>query len=434
MDILKIKEDFESLLVHSQDYPFNVDSANLIKQWLKAKDKFIKMFHGNTFIRSQERIKVSISEKQKTQKFNEFLNILDSHEVLTDEFREFLENNQEGFFSNRVLSPFPERNIVAGMKLSKSFKRFLNNKIVRWAQDQASCIMQEDKIEGYLYLSVDPKDFMTLSENNENWSSCQSLDGDFRTGNISYMVDDVTLIAYLASEQEESLKCCPPDVKCFSKKWRMLIHSDGENQIYYSRQYPYDCNDLLLATYEMLSSIFKVDFESPYQYGFRTFRKPDDTLELLTNNCITIDGGRVFDTFDIVDTSEYLGFSDLISSSKYSPVISFNNRKLREYRNCYGYLRKPYQSEFEAVRGLAAIKIGKNAICPCCGKEELFLVDSFLCESCIKKFNAERDFFVSCDCCNRRIYPSDEYFYQDDDTLLCKRCNDALLEDDKGEW
>ena len=66
MDILKIKEDFESLLVHSQDYPFNVDSANLIKQWLKAKDKFIKMFHGNTFIRSQERIKVSISEKQKT--------------------------------------------------------------------------------------------------------------------------------------------------------------------------------------------------------------------------------------------------------------------------------------------------------------------------------------------------------------------------------
>ena len=68
----------------------------------------------------------------------------------------------------------------------------------------------ENKIEGYLYLSVDPRDFLTLSENDSNWYSCQSLDGDYRSGDLSYMVDGTTIVAYLANEVESTKsKDCP---------------------------------------------------------------------------------------------------------------------------------------------------------------------------------------------------------------------------------
>lgn len=98
-----------------------------------------------------------------------------------------MRDNKGGFFDNRVLLPYPSFNIPLGSKLSKSFKRFINSQeIVRWAQDTASRYMQENKIEGYLYLSIHPLDFLTISENNENWWSCQSLDGDYRSGNLSY--------------------------------------------------------------------------------------------------------------------------------------------------------------------------------------------------------------------------------------------------------
>ena len=136
MDVLKIKDDFESIVVYSQDYPFELDSANLIKQWLNSKEKFIKMFHGNTLIRSKERIRVSIGEKQKKEKFNRFLDVLKQRGVLTEDFNNFLLSNEEGFFTNKVLVPFPEKNIPSGAKLSKTFKKFIGNaRVVRWAQD-----------------------------------------------------------------------------------------------------------------------------------------------------------------------------------------------------------------------------------------------------------------------------------------------------------
>ena len=114
--------------------------------------------------------------------------------------------------------------IPRGMKIVKSFKYFEKDEdTLADIQSAASMIIQEDKIEGKLCMSVHPLDFLSLSENTYNWRSCHALDGDYRAGNLSYMVDSSTVICYLKSDRDERLPNFPPEVKWNSKKWRVLL-------------------------------------------------------------------------------------------------------------------------------------------------------------------------------------------------------------------
>ena len=42
-------------------------------------------------------------------------------------------------------------------------------------------------MEGYLYLSIHPLDYLSISETNHGWRSCHALDGEYRNGNLSYL-------------------------------------------------------------------------------------------------------------------------------------------------------------------------------------------------------------------------------------------------------
>lgn len=429
VDIKQIKEDVESILIYSQDYPFELDATNLMRQWFINKKAFIELFDGETIIRSAHPIKIQLSDDQRRRRFNEFISTLDDNGVLTADFESFLRNNEQGFFDNKVLESCPSFRIPSGAKLSKTFKKFLPNaETIRWAQDTASRFIQENKIEGYLYLSVDPRDFLTLSENNERWWSCQTLDGDYRAGNLSYMVDRTTVVAYLANDKQEHLKCLPNDKTWNSKKWRMLIHTDRQDNIYYNKQYPYESHELLDEVHSMFSKLFNINFDAPTDYGFKTIQG-QWTKGMLIYNQLNA-GGRTFDTRDIVDSSEYLGYCDLISSNSYAPVVSVNAEKLLEYRETYSVEHRPYQEEEEQFKEMFAIKVGTAVICPCCGEETLKRDNSFLCASCIAEKEADEDFYITCDSCCHKIYDEDEIFYIDD-RPYCKECYMAILKEDK---
>lgn len=84
-------------------------------------------------------------------------------------------------------------------------------------------LIQEDKVTGILCLSIHPLDYLSLSENTYNWRSCHALDGEYRAGNLSYMMDNTTVVCYLKGEDEAELPHFPAEVKWNSKKWRMLL-------------------------------------------------------------------------------------------------------------------------------------------------------------------------------------------------------------------
>ncbi len=395
-----------------------------MEQWEEAKAPFIKLFGGKTYIRSAKPIKVTLSSEQRSRRFNEFISTLDSYGVLDEDFETFLRVNTDGFFENKVVLPYPSHHIPQGAKILKSFKKFLSNQTtIRWAQDTASRFIQENKIEGYLYLSVDPRDYLTLSENDSNWYSCQSLDGDYRAGDLSYMVDNTTLVAYLSSGKKH-FNCLPQDTEWFDKKWRMLVHTNQDTCVYYNRQYPYSSDDLLEATNRMMRKLLSIDLTAPTDYGFKTVMGQFGKNRVMTYNQINA-GGRTYDMRDIVDTNDYLGYCDLVSSSTYAPIVAVNFDMLADYANmvCFSNDKQEEDKVFKKIFG---IKVGEKVICPVCGEEYLNREDKLLCDDCIAENDADADFFLTCRSCYRRIY--DEVYFENAEPF-CECCHHAMQEE-----
>lgn len=367
-------------------------------------------------MRSEHPIKITLSEEQQSEKFDEFIKALEENNVLTTELRDFLESNKNGFFNNTVIEPYPSLNISSGQKLSKSLKNFISSEdSVRWAQDVASHFMQENKVEGYFYLSVDPRDFLTLSENNSNWRSCHSLDGDYRAGNLSYMVDKTTMVAYIASDTPEHLKCLPHNMRWFSKKWRILVHSniDKLDCIYYNKQYPFSSNELLCQVNNLILKIFGISAESRSIMNIGCEIGSKNTFfwtpsVFVHKNYICLNEDNIFGSDTVIDDEDYLGYCDLINSSTHEIIVNikYDNSSLEHSMN----------------KEQLKIKIGEQALCPCCGLEFIGRENSFLCENCIVDKDADEDLFFRCEDCGRRIYPEDEYFYSPEETVCCKQC------------
>lgn len=165
-----IQKSFEDILIFSQDYPFSLNSEQLIKQWYEAKNFFIKVFGGETIIRTKEKITIHLTEEQRNKEFKNFVDLLMDTELMTDELDNFLRLNKAGLFENKVVCPYPSKGIGLGAKLSKAIRKFIPDEDnVKWIQSTISRLVQTNKVEGYLYLSVDPRDFLLLSENNTNW-------------------------------------------------------------------------------------------------------------------------------------------------------------------------------------------------------------------------------------------------------------------------
>lgn len=425
-----VNEEVEYILMHSQDYPFDLKGVDkLIEQWRKAKEPFIKMFGGKTFVRSTLPIKVSLSPEQRSRKFSEFLLALDDEGCLNKDFEKFLCDNRQSFFENRVSVPYPDYDIKVGSKILKSFKKFQQeNKKLRSIQDMASRYIQENKVEGYLYLSVDPKDFLTLSENNANWYSCQSLDRDYRAGSLSYMVDNTTIVAYLADDKKAPLKCFPANIEWYSKKWRMLLHW-GEHCIYYNRQYPYASDELLDKVHKAINKYRTDILTPPLDVGYNVIRR-GDLSTILVYSKMGLDVGRSFEARDIINTDNYNGYCDLIYSNSYAPIAAVDKDMYESYIEKATEFETPYLKEFDAFSKMFRIKIGERPICPLCGEDYITREDKFLCDMCIAENDADEDFFLACEDCGCHIYDSDPVYFIND-FPYCKACYDEMKEDEQ---
>lgn len=426
-----LQDSVEGIIIHSQDYPFDVDCTELMRKWAQAKEPLINFFGGELIIRSATPITVTLSEEQRSRRFQEFLSALDENDILDEDLESFLYINKDGFFDNKVVLPYPSKHISAGSKILRSFKHFIHApEVTRWAQDVASRYIQENKIEGYLYLSVDPRDFLTLSENNANWSSCHSLDGDYRAGNLSYMTDNTTIVAYLASDKQEHLKCLPQGETWNNKKWRMLVHTDLENCIYYNRQYPYDCSSLMQAIHDMITErLPNIKFTEPKDYGYKAVTMPKSGQGLLPYNQINA-GGRSFDMRDVIDASNYQGYCDLISSSSYTPIVAVNSDKLEDYQFVFARYDASFIEELGGFRKVFRTKIGDKVPCPCCGENIVTREDKFLCDECIATKDADEDFFLTCNSCYHRIYDEDVVEFVNE-LPYCSSCYEAMLKEDE---
>lgn len=428
-DLSVYSEQLNKAIKSSQCFPFDLNCDALASQWYEAKKYFIEAFGGKPIVRFKDKVKIELSQKEQDERFQSFLSILNDEINISEEFLDYLTMNKKGFFINRTTEDYRPYNIRSGSKLSRTFKYFLpDEEVIRWSQDLASRYMQENKIEGYLYLSVHPLDYLTMSETNEGWHSCHSLDGSYRGGNLNYMVDSTTIVAYLADEENKKLRAFEGSGLTWnSKKWRVLIHCNKENEaIYLNKQYPYSCNTLAEKVVGGVEDYFCFQYHTAAMpIGIREFKGPDGADQFNTSQIFF--GGRVFDSKDIIDRSEYLGYSDLHTGSNYLPTAALVFKERNNlWENFYGSLIEEYRS----IKKLCGIKIGKYALCPCCGKDLITVNGSvLLCNNCILQHNAENDFFETCYDCGRRIY-SNEKHVDKYGHVRCKRCESLLKIED----
>ena len=445
-EIEQIKSDIEKIIIYSQQL-YNTPKFKinpLMDQWLTNKKKFIERFkktkettmnndYSNFIYEFPDPIAFPLDEHTKISKINGFIDFLvdylyehDVDDFISSQFIQFLKLNKRSFFDNKVSSPFIFKHdvIPADMKLLKSFKFFFSGSMLEDIQNKASMILQENKIIGRLCISVHPLDYLSASETNYDWRSCHSLDGDYRSGNLAYMADDCTVMCYIRGEEKEKLPRFPKDVPWPSKKWRMLLFLNQEEEIAWAgRQYPFESNTILEKVgKEIVPIISGIPYYSPVNYWYGKTRNWDewennyvDTANEYTLSDKYVDiCGFLFGKRTIIDGANDLFYNDLLYSTKYTPSYMVKH----EVRTLNLTDRINHRSDIKPLH----LKVGKDPICPCCGAHFVEFSDEMVCVNCDNDYGSQlNDEFIECASCGKRIYREDAH-EDDDGDFYCDHC------------
>lgn len=451
-------QQMDEIITYSQQMTkmtgFNIEP--LTEQWLNAKKKFIDRFkdekvaslniNNSEFIYEfPEPLTFTLDEDTKLSKVTGFI------EYLTDYFCDhnvsdtaayglcrFLNKNKEGFYDNKVIWPGKGLNgedINVGMRLLKAFKFFLKPPILEEVQNKASMLIQENKVTGRFCISVHPLDYLSASESNYDWRSCHALDGDYRSGNLSYMVDDCTVMCYLKGEEETILPRFPGTVPWNNKKWRMLLFlGQEENIVWAGRQYPFESSSILeWVRYNVVPIITGCPFRTrrPYLYlptatfsDWENWNLKDNLKErqMLGDNYIKIDGFLFPKRSIIYNADSRLFYNDLLDSTKYIPSYLWKN----EITHGNG-IEDRVDDRFDL--NSIAIHIGGDPICPCCGRNKVEFSDEMICVGCDEQYGTlDNDEFTVCADCGARIYRDNAYYDENDEQWYCDDCRR------EGEW
>lgn len=245
-----------------------------------------------------------------------------------------------------------------------------------------SQVLNQKKLTGTLCLSIHPLDYITMSDNDNNWHTCMEWmeAGDYRMGTVEMMNSAYVVMAYLRSPDHRLT--WGSNGEWNSKMWRSLfiVHPDAIVSIkdypFYHEEFLQMCvewlRDLVPATYAMTAPITQV-----HQCGL-TLRRDE---QFRTTFCTD---GLMYNDFG--STTHWGILSDGVT----------------------GELRINYCGETE---------------CMWCGKAEdetsFGEAHHVIGECCIWAGSDDGD-YCSCSFCGGRHYSDDMYWIGDD--CLCDRC------------
>ena len=428
----EIKNQVKEIIKYSQNFDREPKVNKLFEDWKKNKKHFIKDIGDKLIYEYPHEVTFEMNEKDKIRNIEDFITDVEynyyKNPNLTN-LLEFLEHCKKAFFQNIVPEDITfqidKEDIIIpkGMKINKALKYFFKDRKddLTEIQNEVSRIIQKDKVSGILCLSVHPLDFLSVSETTYKWRSCHALDGEFRMGGLSYMVDGSSVVCYLRStNNEQQLPHFPTNVKWNSKKWRVMIHfSKDEKMIMAGRQYPF-------SSEEGLNLILNKLLPSSGIYGkwtewdnskINSFKHNNGKISNLFDDYIVI-GGELLPIRKVVkDAKNSLHFNDLLQSNYYSPYYSY---RVNDF-SFSSHL--PYK---ETNPKTTTFLIGGEVKCFYCEEEPITLHGVMRCIPCEEKYGTEEnEYFTFCDDCGARIYEGNIYHIRDaeyDSIIVCEDC------------
>lgn len=281
-------------------------------------------------------------------------------------------------------------------KLNKGAKvsRTLGQLVDLWGLDKEnfesfriahSMCLNEKHFQGTLTLSIHPIDYMTMSDNANNWQSCMNWmdNGEFKRGTVEMMNSPMVVVAYLTSKQNILEPWGDYGPSWNSKTWRELFIVTPA-VIAGVKGYPFWNKGLETQTIMFIRELAQTNLNwGPY-------------------NCepITFSHGETFHVdefdkdyyFDFVTNAMYNDFY-----SKHQCVVTYNTAP----RNKINY------------SGVSE--------CLCCGRARYY--DEFENEGFL--YCSDCDGTVQCSCCDHRDDP--EYMIFVDDMYFCESCYDSYV-------
>lgn len=447
IDLKKIKKQVKDVIEYSQGI-HDAKTDVLVDRWYEAKKDFIDAFGGELIYSTKDQVTIHLAEKEREKKIREFCNQTENTFPNYSDLINFVRRNKRDFFDNILSTPYDEDgyHIPAGIKMSKAFRKFVSDRDdLYFIQTAASRIIQEDQITGYLCLSVHPLDYLSSSETNYNWRSCHSLDGEYRNGNLSYMVDSSTIVCYICGKEDEHLPRFPYSVPWNSKKWRMLLFvSEDWNALFAGRHYPFFSKT---AMEEVRSRwIFKAGSKKLRcdWWGYRmdwsqwhddyldnhTYKEWDDIDNMYLNEKYIPMRGNLYPIRSLIKDGSHLHFNDLLQSSVYTPYYCWRKEDPNPIHftiggkvNCLSCGEVELKSDDELMVCPMCVADTDAIICNCCGAVmrpgEAIWVESeqdYICQNCLENY------FITCDRCGEVVHIDTAHFDEEREAYFCDGC------------
>lgn len=240
------KEGLEHLILHLSGISENsrINIREHLSNWAKNKSHLYLAFGKK--LKLEKEIELDFSGNST------YIKCLISNfyqEITQSKVKRFLKScsNAEVVMNclNRNVS-FENMKFRAGDKISKCIGKILDLYDITSAEKdnvliKFSMLIQSVKVKGSAVLSIDPVDYITMSENNSNWESCHSMSGCFRTGPFAYLQDGSTTISYVKPKDDCVFTYGDGKTLSYSNKnWRQIVLFSKELKYATQlRQYPY---------------------------------------------------------------------------------------------------------------------------------------------------------------------------------------------------
>lgn len=386
-----------------------------LEDWSHSNQRLYKLL-GNSFIQSfpyeysktRQLLLSEISLLFLQSKFiNNYLKFFQDIVKETDRFND----EQKNFLRNIILEHtyFVDEKITNGIKYkSPGAKKILQiqpgakplralTKIIEYFDNefdfdkkafeefkkQYAIILSEKTIKGKLCISIHPMDYITMSDNNSNWSSCMNWmsNGCYHVGTVEMMNSNNTLCCYLLNNKSKPFNFEGGEWN--NKTWRQLFYIT-KDIIMGGKPYPYVSKEMTITILNHIKELAKKNLNWDYKFG------PELYQDMIHVNSLN----KIYNQKMWAKSEKDKPFKHNIiwdTAGMYNDMLNDPNTKYWCYRN--------------KVQHTKIISTSGKSKCLCCGKPSIRFnedldsndyndrfcnIDNVICEDCLdEKFTCD---------------------------------------------